>query len=115
MTPLFTALYLDEDVDILLAELVRGYGFDVLTAHAAGQLGGTDADQLAYAISQKRALVTHNRTDFATLAEAYFERGHDHYGLILAFRRTPYELAHRLLLILNELTADEMKNQVIYI
>ena len=115
MSELFIELYLDEDVDVLVAELARAYGFDVLTAHDAGQLGREDEDQLAYAVSVGRAVLTHNRADFAALAEAYFEAGHEHYGIVLAFRRTPYEIAHRLLLILNRITADEMKNQVLYL
>jgi len=38
-----------------------------------------------------------------------------HYGIILAFRRPPQEMAQRLLVILNQVTADEMENQVRYI
>lgn len=115
MNALFIELYLDEDVDVLVAELVRAYGFDVLTARDAGQLGREDEDQLAYAVSVGRAVLTHNRSDFAALAEAYYKTGREHYGMMLAFRRTPYEIAHRLMMILNHITADEMKDQVLYL
>ena len=38
-----------------------------------------------------------------------------HYGVIFAVRRSPQEIAQRLLAILNQVTSDEMQNQVRYI
>ncbi|MBE9116905.1 DUF5615 family PIN-like protein [Lusitaniella coriacea LEGE 07157] len=115
MSSLFICLYLDEDVNILVAELLQARGFDAVTARDAGQLSTTDAEQLTYAISQARTLVTHNRTDFEKLVQAYFDAGQMHYGVIFAVRRPPQEIARRLLVILNQVTADEMQNQVRYI
>ena len=63
MSSVFICLYLDEDVNVLVAHLLQARGFDVITARDAGQLHATDAEQLAYAVSQARTLVTHNRTD----------------------------------------------------
>jgi predicted nuclease of predicted toxin-antitoxin system len=65
---LFVELYLDEDVDVLLAELLRNHGFLATTARSAEQLHITDAEQLEYAVSQGMALLTHNRDDFEALA-----------------------------------------------
>ena len=45
----------------------------------------------------------------------YLEAGHRHYGIIIAVRRSPYEIVRRLLIVLNRVTADEMENQVRYI
>jgi hypothetical protein len=59
-------------------------------------------------VSQARTLVTHNRTDFEELVHAYFASGQMHYGVIFAVRRSPQEIAQRLLVILNQVTADEM-------
>lgn len=42
MSKLFAALYLDEDVDILIADLVRARGFSVMTTRDAGKLGAAD-------------------------------------------------------------------------
>jgi hypothetical protein len=78
-------------------------------------LGSSDAEQLAYAVSQHKALLTHNRRHFEALAQSYAATGRIHYGMILAVRRQPYEIARRLLLILNYVTADEMEDQVRYI
>jgi predicted nuclease of predicted toxin-antitoxin system len=67
-----TCLYLDEDVNVLIADLLRAKGFDAITARDARQLHATDAEQFAYPMSQSRTLVTHNRTDFEELVQAYF-------------------------------------------
>ena len=115
MSRLFIELYLDEDVDVLVAELLRVRGFAAKTARGAGQLGKSDAEQLAYAVSQRMAFLSHNRADFEALAQSYLAAGKPHYGIILAARRLPHEIVRRLALILNHVTADEMRNQVRYI
>jgi predicted nuclease of predicted toxin-antitoxin system len=112
---LFVALYLDEDIDVLLADLLRSREYDVLTTQEAGQIRKSDPEQLAFAVSQGRAIVTHNRDDFAELARAYAEAGQEHFGIILAIRRSPYDIARRLMVILDQVTADEMQNQLRYI
>jgi len=56
VTRIFIELYLDEDVDVLLAELLRARGFSALTAKDAGNRGLSDANQLAFAVAQKRTL-----------------------------------------------------------
>lgn len=115
MTRIFVALYLDEDVDVLIAELLRSYGFDAITVREANQLHLSDREQLEYAISQERALLTHNRLDFESLAQEYYETGQNHYGIILAVRRPSHDILLRLLKLFDRDTADEMKNQVRYI
>ena len=115
MSSVFIRLYLDEDVNVLVADLLNARGFDALTVRDAGQLQASDAEQLAYAVNHQRALVTHNRRDFEELVQTYFDRDQKHYGVILAVRRSPQEIAQRLLVILNQVTADEMENQVRYI
>ena len=115
MSRLFIELYLDEDVDVLIAQLIRARGFAVVTTQEAGQLRNNDAEQLTYAISQHKTLLTHNRVDFEALAQTYLVAGQRHDGIIVAVRRPPREIARRLLRILNAVTAEEMQNQVRYI
>lgn len=114
MSSFFICLYLDEDVNVLVADLLNAKGFDAITARDAGQLQASDVEQLAYAVSQTRTLVTHNRIDFEALVQTYFEAEQMHYGVIFAVRRSPQEIAQRLLVILNQVTADDMENQVRY-
>lgn len=115
MSRLFIELYLDEDVDVLVADLVRSRGFKVTTTQDAGQIGKNDDEQLAYAIIQRSALLTHNRVHFEALGREYYAIGKKHHGIIIAIRRPAHELVNRLLIILNHVTADEMGNQIRYI
>jgi predicted nuclease of predicted toxin-antitoxin system len=112
---IFIQLYLDEDVSVLIAELLRIRGFDAVTARDAGQLEKSDEEQLATAINQSRVLLTHNRGDFEALALQYYEREQHHYGIIIAVQRPEHELVERLLTLLNNVASDEAHNQLIYI
>jgi predicted nuclease of predicted toxin-antitoxin system len=115
VSSLFIELYLDEDVSVLVADLLRARGFAVATTLEMGRLGQNDAEQLQYAISHRKTLLTHNRVDFESLVQRYFSSGQTHYGIIIAVRRSPQEIVNRLLLLLNQVTADEMENQIRYI
>jgi len=112
---LFARVYLDEDVDVLVAELLRARGFSALTTQEAERTGQPDRDQLSYAVAHERALLTHNRTDFEALHRTYLEANQSHYGIVFANRRPPRQLTKRLLHLLNELTAEELENQILYI
>lgn len=115
MTDVFIHVYLDEDVDVLIASLLRSRGFEATTAQQAGQIGKTDAEQLEYATSQSVTILTHNRADFENLAREYFGQERFHHGIIIAVRNPYQEIVRRLLTILNSTTADEMENQILYI
>ena len=115
MSELFIELYLDEDVSVVIAELIQARGFVAITTRDADQRQKSDVEQLAFATSQHKTIVTHNRVDFEALAKQYYEAGEEHCGMIIAVRRSPYEIARRLLRILNHVTSDEMRNQIRYI
>jgi hypothetical protein len=42
MTDIFIHVYLDEDVDVLVASLLQSRGFQATTAQQAGKLGATE-------------------------------------------------------------------------
>ena len=75
MSRLFIELYLDEDVSVFIAELLRVRGFTVQTTQEAGRKQVEDETQLAYAVSRQRAVLTHNRDDFARLAQESLRLG----------------------------------------
>jgi predicted nuclease of predicted toxin-antitoxin system len=112
---LFIEFYLDEDVHVLIAEILRGRGFSAHTTLDAGRLGSTDIAQLDYAATHEKALLTHNRVDFERLAVRYAEDEKVHWGIVIAARRTPYEIVRLLLPLLDTVTCDEMRNQLRYI
>ena len=62
-------LYADENFDYPVVEQLRQLGHDVLTAHEAGRAGQkiADVDQLTFALSQGRAVLTFNRRHFVRL------------------------------------------------
>lgn len=72
MSQLFISLYLDEDVDVLLADLIRARGFSVSTTRDVQNLHASDEQQLTYAVEQQTTFFTHNRTDFEELATRIF-------------------------------------------
>lgn len=112
---LFIELHTDEDVDVLVSDLLRARGFDVLTTRDAVNLHATDAEQLAFAVAEQRTLLTHNRADFEALHQSYLASGQQHSGILIAVRHPAYEIVRRLLLILNVVTADEMQDQLRYL
>src|SRR5437660_12604071 len=87
LAALYGRLYLDQDVPVQLAGMLRAQGVDVLTTLEAGVLGQEDPDQLATAVAADRAVVTHNRLDFEHLHEAYLQEGRSHSGIIIAVQR----------------------------
>ena len=114
MTRLFAEVYLDEDVSVVVAEMLKARGFKAITTQDAGRLGATDEDHVAHAASQQMVLLTHNRADFEALHGHYLAEGREHWGIIVAARRRPQQTVGNVLRLLNRLTADEMKGQLLY-
>ena len=112
---LFASLYLDEDVSILIADILRARGFDVTTVRDENMLGRDDPEQLEKAISLQRCLFTHNRIHYEELHRKAIAGGKKHFGIIIGSRRNMYELARRIAVLLNTLTADEIENQLLYV
>jgi len=112
---LFASAYLDEDVSALVATLLRVRGLDVTTAREENMLGKPDEAQLAYAAEKERCILTHNRGDFEKLHLAYLAEGKRHSGIVIANRRSPYEIARRVAVLFDTLSADEFENQLLYI
>jgi len=108
-------VYLDEDVDVLLTQLLGARGFDCIAASHVGHLAWSDEQHLAWAQSEARVLITHNRLDFENQARQWWQAQRDHAGVILAMRRaTSYELFRRLLSVLNLYDQSGWKNVVVY-
>lgn len=112
---LFADLYLDEDVSVLVAVFLRNRGLDTVTAVVEHMLGRDDAAQLAHATALGRCIVTHNRVHYEQLHRRYLEAGREHAGIIIATRRAPREIAERIVMLLDALTADEIHYQLFYV
>jgi predicted nuclease of predicted toxin-antitoxin system len=105
-------LYLDENLSPRLAIQLRKYGFNAIAVRESEMLSKSDPDQLAFAVSQQRALVTINFRDFVALHELYFRQGQEHFGIIFSTEESMGILLHRLLKMLNSVAASELKNQI---
>ncbi len=115
-TSIFIRLYFDEDVSVILGEMLRAHGFDVLTTRDAGNLGNSDVAQFDFAAVQNRALLTHNRRDFEALHLKALQEQTTHRGLFIANRHpSDWELAKRILKLLNTFTSDEVLNLLFYV
>jgi len=76
--------YLDEHLSPVIAALCRErYGLDVLSTEAAGRKGRTDEEQLAFAASERRCIVTRDRDDFIELTFAFAASGRPHAGVLV--------------------------------
>ena len=112
---MFVRVYLDENISVLVADLIRSRGFEALTARDAGNVGWTDDQQLQFATKNEMAILTHDRLDFEDLAKEYFVEGKTHCGIIIAQRRRPHLLTERLMKVINRVMADEIVDQILYI
>lgn len=108
------ALYMDEDMQGLVATLLRSRGLDVTTVPEQAALGKTDSEQLELAIALKRCLVTHNRVDFERLNIQYLAENRRHFGIMVVPQKKAYEVAQRIGILINSLTASEIENQLLY-
>jgi len=116
LLPIYISLYFDEDISADIVENLRHRGFDVLCARDTQRLSLTDEAQLAFAVVQQRAIVTHNRCDFERLHQRYLEKKRPHWGIIIAKRRRDNSIVVRkLLTLLDTFTAEEFRDQLRYI
>ncbi|MCA2682595.1 MAG: DUF5615 family PIN-like protein [Microcystis sp. M015S2] len=111
---IFASLYMDEDMSALVARLLRSRGLDVTTVPEQSTLGKTDSEQLEFAASLGRCLVTHNRVDFERLHLQFIEEGREHCGIIVVPQKTAYEVVQRVGILVNTLTVDSINNQLLY-
>lgn len=97
------SVYLDEDLDVIIADMLRAQGFAALTLQDVDRKGKPDPEQLGFAIENQMVMLTHNRSDYQRLAIEYFETGRSHSGIILAKQRLPKEISTRTLGILTKI------------
>jgi hypothetical protein len=111
-------LYVDEDAsEHAVVDGLRQRGIDVLTTFEAGRSGDADEDQLAFAVSEKRAIYTFNVGHFARLHSDYLKQGSQHYGIIVIpdQRYSVGEKIRRVAGLLRRVSAEEMIDRMEYL
>ena len=109
------SLFLNEDVHEGLAAALRRQGIDAVNTQECGRKEAKDAEQLAFAVSQQRALMTFNIADFEALADEYFWQDKHHFGIIVSPQRSFWETFRRLVLLTSKFTRESLANQLIYL
>ena len=110
----FAALYTDEDMSALVATLLRSRGLDIATVPEQATLGKTDREQLEFATSLSRCILTHNRVDFERLHLQCVDEDKQHSGIIVVPQKNAYEVAQRIGVLVSALMVDEITNQLLY-
>ena len=108
-------LYLDEDVDPLLSEVLRDRGADCLSTKDAGNLGRTDPEQLSFATEQGRVILTFNVKDFVQIAREYTTSNQHHSGIIVSNHLPFRELLRRTLVLLKYHTQEDLADQLLWL
>ena len=101
--------HLDENVRTAIAVGLRSHGIDVTTTAEAELMGASDDEQITYALSEFRVIMTHD-DDFLALAAG----GIEHPGVCYCHQQK-YSIGEllRALLLVNECcTQDELLGHV---
>lgn len=111
--------YLDEDFahgDRLAA--IRARSIDVLSAKEAGMLSRTDDEQIRFATSGSRLILTHNAHDFARIHGEMMTRGDHHAGICIVRKRDhlgPGEIARRLQILSDVFGEIGTRDQLLFL
>jgi len=76
--------------------------------------GFSDEEQWRFAAAEGRAVLTFDKDGgrFVDLVVDWFYSGQHHYGLIISAQLSRGELLHRVLKLLDSVTAEDMANSV---
>src|SRR5260370_27094411 len=96
MAGLGIRIYLDENVNFHVRDVLRQRGYDVTHALAEGNVQMSDDQHVRWATAHSRAVVTHDFADFARLHTDFTRRHEHHEGVILVPARPLSELVARL-------------------
>lgn len=83
---LYIALYADADVHGKFVLELRKHGYDAISSREAKNDDLKDPQQLEFAVSRRRALITHNTQDFQPLHQKYLREDKTHYASLFAIK-----------------------------
>ena len=105
-------LLIDEDVWLGLAAALREKGFDAIHVYEVGRGSLNDREQMAFAVQQRRAVLTHNKRHYIPFVAEYYWAGKIHYGVLVIDQLPRGELLRQVEAFLQNHQASKIKNQV---
>jgi len=108
-------LYLNEHVQVSLAEGLRTRGLDVMTTQEAGSYSLDDIGQLNFAAKEGRVLLSFNKRHFAKIHYEWMDKGRPHAGIILSDQLTIGIIIRRLMRLYFSLSREDMQNRLEYL
>ena len=118
MAGLGIRLFLDEMINVAVAEELRRRGYDVVACREVGRAnqGIPDPAQLAWATDQGRAVLTYNHVDYQRLALQWHATGRVHAGILLsAEHKQPGTLLRAVRAHLDSVAPDTQYNLVLWL
>lgn len=109
------SLYLDEDVHTYIAHALRLRGWQAFTTEEVQRRSATDQDQIHFATENGYSIVTYNVRDFPRLHYEIIASRESHNGIIVAKREDPSRNIRALLNLLNTLSVEAMRDQLVYL
>lgn len=99
-------------IPVVLAVVLRQYGYDVLTAKEANMLTKSDEEQLVFAVSNMRVIISFNIRDFVLLHQSWFSEGKEHFGIIVSPEIRISRLIHLCLKLLGRTEGKNLINHL---
>ena len=106
--------YIDEDLNPKIADILKREGIDALSSRKAGMLQASDLEQLKYASSEKRCMVTRNRNDFIRLTVQFFNENRPHYGVLIIPHSYPGDRLNHIAKALKKYALKHKKGMTSY-
>ena len=108
-------LYFDEDAPEAIAKALRLRGYDVVTVKEAARRSMTDIDQLKYASSGNRVILTFNVADFCKIHSEFITKGLNHSGIILSKQLPIGVIVKAFLRVLPDITPEKARNNIVWL
>lgn len=99
----------------MLAKTLRQRGFDARHVLELKRGGLSDPEQFAFAVKQRRAILTHNIRDYVLLHREYRAKGRTHYGILVCDQVPFRELLRRIARCLGRRSDADIRNQVTWL
>lgn len=109
------SLYLDEDVHTYIAHALRLRGWQAFTTEEVQRRSAADQDQIHFATENGYSIMTYNVRDFPRLHYEIIASRESHNGIIVAKREDPSRNIRALLNLLNTLSVEAMRDQLVYL